>query len=120
MKTVLIVDDTKLVRSVLSRRFDQDADQFNVLTAANGREALEHVETVKVDLIITDIEMPVMDGFELLAHLSSNHPEIPVFVMTAKGSPEVEQKIDAMGSLKYFEKPINVDALMKAVRETFD
>jgi DNA-binding NarL/FixJ family response regulator len=64
--------------------------------------------------------MPVMDGFELLANLNNKYPQIPVFVMTANGSPEIEQRIDAMGSLKYFEKPMDIDALVTAVRETLE
>ncbi|MFP4040861.1 MAG: response regulator [Desulfosudaceae bacterium] len=120
MKTVLVVDDTKLVRSVLAKKIKQSAEEFDVLTAENGQAALEHAQAVKVDLVITDIEMPVMDGFELLAHLSNNHPEIPVFVMTANGSPEIQQRIDAMGSLKYFEKPMNIEALLAAIRDVFE
>ncbi len=120
MRRVLIVDDTKLARSFLSRKLEPFADEFTVLTAENGRDALEQVQAVKIDLVITDIEMPVMDGFELLANLNNDYPQVPVFVMTAKGSPEIEQRIDAMGSLRYFEKPMDLDALVAAIRETFD
>ncbi len=120
MNTILIVDDTKLARSFISKRLEPYAEEFSVLTAEHGREALELAETVKIDLVITDIEMPVMDGFELLANLNNKYPQIPVFVMTAKGSPEIEQRIDAMGSLKYFEKPMDLEALVSAIRETLD
>ena len=120
MKTILIVDDTKLARSFISKRLEPYADEFNVLTAENGKEALELAQTVKIDLVITDIEMPVMDGFELLANLNNKFPQVPVFVMTAKGSPEIEERIDAMGSLKYFEKPMDLEALVAAIREKLD
>ncbi len=120
MKTILIVDDTRLARSFISKRLEPYADEFNVLTAENGQEALELAQTVKIDLVITDIEMPVMDGFELLANLNNKYPQIPVFVMTAKGSPEIEERIDAMGSLKYFEKPMDLEALVAAIREKLD
>lgn len=120
MRTVLIVDDTKLARTFLSRKLEPFADEFTVLTAENGQDALEQAQTVKIDLVITDIEMPVMDGFELLAHLNNKYPQIPVFVMTAKGSPEIQERIDAMGSLKYFEKPMDLDALVSSIRETLD
>lgn len=120
MKTVLIVDDTKLVRHFLAKKLEPYADEFTVLTAENGKEALAHAQAVKVDLVVTDIEMPVMDGFELLAHLSNNHPEVPVFVMTANGSPEIAQRIGAMGSIKYFEKPIDVERLLAAIRDIFN
>lgn len=120
MKTVLIVDDTKLVRGFLSKKLEPFADEFTVLTAENGKDALDQAQAVKVDLVITDIEMPVMDGFELLANLNNKFPQVPVFVMTANGSPEIEQRIDAMGSLKYFEKPMDLNALVAAIRETLD
>ncbi|MEW6076836.1 MAG: response regulator [Thermodesulfobacteriota bacterium] len=120
MKTILIVDDTKLARSFIAKKLEPFADEFSVLTAGNGQEALDLAQTVKIDLVITDIEMPVMDGFELLANLNNKYPQIPVFVMTAKGSPEIEQRIDALGSLKYFEKPMDLEALVASIRETLD
>ncbi|MFW6237589.1 MAG: response regulator, partial [Desulfosudaceae bacterium] len=120
MKTVLVVDDTKLVRSVMAKKLGQYAEEFDVLTAENGQDALAQAQAVKVDLIITDIEMPVMDGFELLAQVSNHFPEIPVFVMTANGSPEIEERLDAMGSIKYFEKPMKIETLLAAIREVFD
>jgi CheY-like chemotaxis protein len=117
VKKVLIVDDTSVVRSFLTRAFKPHESEFGVLTAENGKEALEIITNFKVDLIITDIEMPVMDGFELLAYLNSNCPEIPVFVMTANGSPEIEERINALGSIKYFEKPMNIDILIESILE---
>lgn len=120
MKTILIVDDTRLARSFISKQLQPFANEFNVLTAENGQEALDLAQTVKIDLVITDIEMPVMDGFELLANLNNKYPQIPVFVMTAKGSPEIEERIDAMGSLKYFEKPMDLEALVASIREKLD
>jgi len=120
MKIILIVDDTKLARHLLAKKFQPFSDEFEIVTAANGKEALECINNVPVDLVVTDIEMPVMDGFELIAHMNNRHPQIPVFVMTAKGSPEIEEKIDAMGSFRYFEKPLKFDALLAAVRETLE
>ncbi len=117
MKKVLIVDDTNVVRSFLERAFKPHKNEFEVLTAQNGKEAVDFITNFKVDLVITDIEMPVMDGFELLAHMNSNCPGIPVFVMTANGSPEIEERINALGSIKYFEKPMNIDTLTDCIFE---
>jgi CheY-like chemotaxis protein len=61
---------------------------------------------------MTDLEMPVMDGFELLAYMNKNKPNIPVYVMTANGSPEIEEQINSLGSIKYFEKPLDIDKLV--------
>ena len=107
MKHVLIVDDTSVVRSFLSRALKPQAKNFEVIAVKDGKEAVEKITETKIDLVITDLEMPVMDGFELLAHMSNNHPEIPAFVMTANGNPDIEARINALGSIKYFEKPMS-------------
>jgi CheY-like chemotaxis protein len=72
------------------------------------------------DLVLTDIIMPLMDGFDLLAYMNKNYPQIPVFVMTAKGSPEMETKASAMGAVRYFEKPIDIDYLAECVMAEFE
>lgn len=61
--------------------------------------------------------MPVMDGFALLAYVSSNCPEIPVFVMTANDNPEFKERASLLGSLKFFEKPMNIDVLIDSIFE---
>jgi CheY-like chemotaxis protein len=52
-----------------------------------GKEAVQILDATGVDLVVTDLRMPKMDGFELLAHMSGNYPDIPVIVMTAYGTP---------------------------------
>jgi len=120
MKKILIVDDTNVVRSFLSNKLKPYADQFEVLTAKNGEDAVRHIDSFPIDLVMTDLEMPVMDGFELLIYMNQNHPEIPMFVMTANGSPEVEKRINSLGSIKYFEKPMDIEHLVECITEELD
>ena len=115
MKKVLIVEDSKLVRAFFSKKLKRFDDNFEVLTAENGEEATRIMKSSLPDLLMTDLEMPVMDGFELLVYMHKNHPNIPVFVMTAKGSPEVEKRINALGSIRYFEKPLDIDYLAECI-----
>jgi len=115
MKKVLIVEDSKLVRSFFEKKLKRYENDFEVITAENGEEAIRQIKNTLPDLVMTDLEMPVMDGFELMVHLHKNHPELPVFVMTAKGSPEVEKKINALGSIRYFEKPIDIEYLAECI-----
>ncbi len=114
-KNVLIVDDEELFLRTVSDGLSVYSDEFNLLTANNGKKAVEIMRSHELDLVITDIKMPVMDGFQLLAYMSREHPEVSVIVMTAFGTPEIEKKIKSMGILRYLDKPLDIDILAKAI-----
>ncbi|MGQ9474106.1 MAG: response regulator, partial [Candidatus Caldatribacteriaceae bacterium] len=115
MKNVLIVDDEKSFLLSLADGLSAYAADFNVLTAENSKEAVDILKSAKVDLVITDLKMPEMDGFELLAYMSRNSPSIPVIVMTAFGSPEIEERLQAQGISLYLEKPVDFDILVSKI-----
>lgn len=115
MKKILLVDDSKLVRSFFLKKLERYEDKFQVQTAENGSEAIKIMKNFMPHLVITDLEMPVMDGFQLLAHMNRHSPNTPMYVMTAKGSPEVRQRINSLGSIRYFEKPLDIDALAETI-----
>lgn len=117
MKKILIVDDENNFLLSLEDGLKEFSDAYSIATANNGREAVVVMEKEDVDLVITDIKMPDMDGFELLAHLSTAHPDVPVIVMTAFGSSEIEERLDNMGAFQYIEKPIDFDVLIEKVKE---
>jgi len=117
MKTVLIVDDEKTFLLSLTEGLSLYKEEFSVITAENGKKAVSVLKTTPIDLVVTDLKMPVMDGFELLAYMSKNHPKVPVMVMTAFGNPEVEAKLKALGVLQYMEKPLDFQDLANKVRE---
>ncbi|HDH98197.1 MAG TPA: response regulator, partial [Deltaproteobacteria bacterium] len=70
MKNVLIVDDEKVFLLSLSDGLKSYSDEFNVLIAFNGKEAVKILNSSKIDLVVTDLKMPEMDGFQLLAYLT--------------------------------------------------
>lgn len=117
MKKVLIVDDDAVSRGLLSRVMKPYAQDFEILTAQNGEEAAYLMTEHPIDLIISDLEMPVMDGFQLLEYVDKNYPGTPVFIMTAFGSEELEKRVLALGAFRYLEKPLNMDVLTDAVFE---
>ncbi len=117
MKQVLIVDDDAVTRGLLSRVLKAHSDYFEVTTAKDGKEAVAVIQQKKTDLIITDLQMPEMDGFALMAFINQYHSEIPVFVMTAFGGTDVKSKVEAIGSIKYFEKPLNIDIITECILE---
>src|SRR3990170_5913136 len=107
IKYVLIVEDEKTFQLTLMdglRKYEQD---FRVLSEENGRIDKEILETLPVDLVVTDLKMAEMDGLELLAYIRKNNPYIPVIVMTAFGNPELENWLRSLGVFAYLEKPID-------------
>ncbi|MBU1565246.1 MAG: response regulator [Proteobacteria bacterium] len=117
MNKVLIVDDEVRFLQSIEAGLASYRDRFNVITAINGREALEILKKEKIDLLVTDLRMPEMDGFSLLAHASVTYPFMPAIVMTAFATPEIEEKINMTGTAKLLEKPVEFDRLAEAILE---
>ncbi len=115
MKNVLIVDDERSFLSSVSEGLSAYAAEFNTLTAENGKKAIEILNSTQVDLVVTDLKMPEMDGFELLAYMSRQFPDIPVIVMTAYGTPEIKERVQSMGVSQYLEKPLDFKELVDKI-----
>ncbi len=115
METILIVDDEKNYLRVLSAVLEEEG--YEVLTALNGREALEIKETSDLDLILTDMKMPGMDGIKLLEHIKAKDPDLPVIMMTAHGT--VDKAVEAMqkGAYSYILKPFDNERLIIYVKK---
>jgi CheY-like chemotaxis protein len=117
MKTVLVVDDEPSVLFALSESLSDRRRGIRVVTAANGVEAVAVLESERVDLVLTDLRMPDMDGFELLTFLRRNHAELPVILMTALGSAETAARLGTGGSLECLTKPFHLPELKRKIAE---
>lgn len=115
MKRVLIVDDEKSFLLSLKDGLSVHRDRFQVLTAENGRAAIAVLRALPVDLLVTDLKLPELDGFELLAWISRKQPQLPVIVMTAFGTPEIEAQLAQMETLQYLEKPLDLEMLQEGI-----
>ncbi len=115
MKNVLIADDERPFLLSLKDGLKEHADNFNVTTAENGAEAVSILQHQSIDLLVTDLKMPTMDGFELLAHLSRHYPTVPVIVMTAFGTQEIEERLNRFDNFHYIEKPLDIEHLANAI-----
>ncbi len=120
MKNVLIVDDEKSLLLTIKAGFAAYQDKFTVHTAENGKIAVSILESIPIDLVVTDLKMPEMDGFELLVHLNAHYPSVPAIVMTAFGTPQIEAKLKKSGMLRLLEKPVDFDELTQAILKCLD
>src|ERR1044072_8184371 len=113
---VLIVDDEEPARQGLSEVFASGG--YTTETAADGRQAIERVETFAAHVVITDVVMPNLDGLRLLAHLRVEHPEISVILLTGQGSVDAAiRSVKDEGAFYYFEKPIDMRRLQLVLRK---
>ena len=115
METVLIVDDEKNYPPILGAVLEEEG--FEALTAASGQEALQRLGEADVDIVLTDMKMPGMDGIELLEEIKKRDPELPVIMMTAYGT--VDKAVEAMqkGAYSYILKPFDNKRLVLFVNK---
>jgi CheY-like chemotaxis protein/predicted regulator of Ras-like GTPase activity (Roadblock/LC7/MglB family) len=119
MKQVLIVDDEPELLLSIASGF-QDNQRFHLLTAENGRDALDILDNNVLDLVVTDLRMPVMDGIELLTVMEESFPEVPHIVMTAFGNVPLDKQLRKAGTLAILEKPFDIDTLEEAINKALD
>lgn len=113
---VLVVDDDPLILKVW--RVILRSDEFEVFPVASAQEALQIVAASRIDVVVTDVMMPVMDGMELLRRLKQGRPEIEVIVMTGKGSIQDAVKAMREGAFDYLTKPFNeIEECVNRVRQ---
>ncbi|MEW5909202.1 MAG: sigma-54 dependent transcriptional regulator [Thermodesulfobacteriota bacterium] len=115
METILIVDDEKNYPPVLSAVLEEEG--YGTLTANSGKEALEIISRSDVDLVLTDMKMPGMDGIELLEKIKARDLDLPVIMMTAHGT--VEKAVEAMqkGAYSYILKPFDNERMILYVKK---
>jgi CheY-like chemotaxis protein len=102
MPTVLIVDDSPLDRRLATRFLEEVG--FNVVAVENGQIAIDQISNIKPDVVLTDMQMPEMDGLGLVERMTVEHPTIPVIVMTAFGSEAIAVAALQSGAASYVPK----------------
>ncbi|MCP4119371.1 MAG: response regulator [Desulfobacteraceae bacterium] len=118
-KTILVVDDMPQIRKIL--RFSLKTEGYNVILANSGKNALEEAfdENNSIDLILLDIMMPKMDGYEVIQHLREAEmtKEIPIIFLTAKAQQKDVIKGLEIGGNDYVVKPYKFDDLNKKIQK---
>lgn len=120
--SILVVDDEPDVADLFRQRFRREAREgtYVIHFAASGTEALDrlageiHPELVAV---LSDINMPEMDGLELLAEIKQRFPDLPVMMVTAYGDDERRRRADELGAFEFITKPVDFDFLKQHLRE---
>lgn len=116
--SVLVVDDSAINRLVIIEYLK--VKDIDIIEAEDGEQALQKIESEKPDIILLDLIMPVMDGFEVLEILKKQENKIPIIVITAYLKGNTFQRCKELGAKAFINKPIKVQELYKLLSEIID
>jgi two-component system, chemotaxis family, chemotaxis protein CheY len=120
-KSLLVVDDSATTRMLISLTLKKEG-VYRIVEVSNGREAVDKLSVEAVDCVLTDINMPQMNGLDLISYIRSQYrePKLPIIVITTQGEEESRDKGMAQGANAYLTKPISGPKLVSLVRELLD
>jgi CheY-like chemotaxis protein len=119
MDKVLVVDDDQDFLSILEQGLRRYERQFEVLTASNGEEAIQGLRKQRISVLVTGLDMPRVEGIELLTYMFRYHPTTPCIVMTEHGA-RIKRGDDRGEILRYVEKPLDSHELALAIIDGLD
>jgi CheY-like chemotaxis protein len=111
LKTILLIDDDEFILFGLTRAINGCGVPTEVLTAHHGKEAVAILAARNVDVMVTDLKMPVMNGYELVEYANKNFPLLPVYVMTGDYLPDVKPRLRAASVSQLVSKPFSFKQL---------
>lgn len=117
MDKVLIVDDDPIFLDRLREELQKYVGQLEVVTATNGTEALEILGKERISVLVTDLDMPQMNGLELLAYMRKHRPQVPCVVMTEPKSPDIKNKAERNSIFGFIAKPVDANELFALIME---
>ena len=114
---ILLVDDSVVIRGLVSRIVDAEPDLEVVATASDGKIGVQKVRALDPDLVVLDVEMPVMTGIEALREIRTTHPDVPVVMFSTLTSRGASTTFDALaaGATDYVAKPSSTDTIVRAM-----
>lgn len=118
MKHILLIEDEGIIALQLSQTVENAGD-YRVSVAMDGREGVEIHDEDPADLIVTDLNMPELDGFGVIEHVRAHTPAVQVIVLSG-ASQQTEDRAMEMGALCTLSKPVQAEDLLAAIRRAFD
>ncbi len=115
MARVLVVDDDPAVRDLVAEYLT--ARGHEVLRAVNGVEAREVLERERVGVVVTDLQMPVLDGLGVLAYVRDHADRLPVIIVSGSWTPGQRQVALGLGAVRVYSKPVDLERLARDVEE---
>ncbi len=115
MVDVLLIDDETHFLRDFAEGLRLSSKRMQVVTADNAEKALEILRTAEMDVVVTDLNMPGMDGYELVAQLQQIRPNVPVIILSAYSRASVESRLNGLRFARYVEKPLDLDQIVNTI-----
>ena len=115
MLTILIADDEKLERNGIKFLLKREKEEFQIIEAVNGKDALGVLASHHVDLLLTDVKMPYMNGLELSAHVKENYPEVEIVIFSGYNDFSYAREALRYGVVDYVLKPVDPEEFHKTM-----
>ena len=109
--TILFVDDERQLLSVLASNLEENIESLDVVTASNAAEAVERLESIAIDCVVSDYKMPGSDGLELLERCRERDPDVPFILFTSKGSEDIASRAIDADVTDYLQKDLGAEQL---------
>ncbi len=119
MKKVLVVAEKPFFIDLLAEH-GAVTGLFGVLNAENSSKAIAILESILIDVVVTDLELPEVDGFELLLTVSQRFPNLPIVALTSASQRELRARIESSAALRFHSKPVNLELLINEVCDAMD
>ena len=119
-RSILLIEDEDLFREVATDALQRGLPDTVVMSAADGQAGIAIMAKEPPSLVITDLQMPGIDGFGVLEFVAAQRQEIPVIVLSAFLTPDIEERAEAAGAVVLLEKPVELDRLTTIVRQLLD
>lgn len=115
MPLILVVDDAKTMRDALKDTLSPAG--FEVVEAEDGEQALDRLRQHQIDLVISDLNMPGMDGMTLCRHIKEQGYAAPIFMLTTQANPDLKARAKELGVMAWIVKPHKDEILLKGIRK---
>lgn len=119
MDKILIVDDDAQLLIILSETLKKYRNKFEIVSVKDGLAAIKSLQKERFSLVVTDLQMPKVNGLVLLSYLNKNFPDVPCIIMTGHGTPALKERLEKESS-HYIEKPFQVEHLAEAIMSVLD
>jgi two-component system response regulator PilR (NtrC family) len=120
MKNILIVDDNQMIRDSLSSYLSHKLKNYTVLTAEDGAQAINMMDSVPISLVLTDLEMPRIDGYGVILHAKQHHPSVLVCIMTGSWTTDLLMLVRKLDLVPCIEKPFRFEEVERMVIELLE
>lgn len=119
MKTILIVDDSSVMRSMTKQTLEK---HYNIIETCNGKDALSELQkpNAQIDLILSDVNMPIMNGIEFLRNLKKNKSPVPLFFLSSEDENKFKKDCFEFGAMGWIQKPYNPKNLLNIINSFFE